>query len=234
MKALVLIPCSASKRESTSSRPFAQPLEGLSELRKELAVMVRNTPTLINKSENSRNLLGGEALKTQARDLYVGRLYQPCRGVLKETAVAKNPSIHILIVSALYGLVRLDEGLVNYQLAMSAKLVNGKRVAKYWQASGLSSILTRYAKQEEIRFVWSLLPKSGYHYVFSEFWLASAKKSIECYRVDIPGLRQASGGVRGQWLEYIIRNNPKFLFRDPEPPTYFPEIPKYYFAYPRC
>jgi hypothetical protein len=234
MKALILIPCCNSKNESMPVSPFSLPIEGLSDMRNELAAMLRDTPWLINKPENKRTLVEGAGTKTLAMDLYNGRLYQPCRVALTEVASGRHPSVHILIVSAFYGLVRLDEGIKIYELQMSDKLSNGERISEYWQASGLSSILAQYVVRMGINVIWSLLPKIGYHTVFSDFWLTARDKSIDCFRVDIPGVGQASGCLRGKWVNYMIRLNPRYLLRDPDPPLDIPEVSTRPFAYPRC
>lgn len=234
MKALVLIPCCARKKESATNSPFSLPLEGLSDMRSELAARVWNTPWLLDRADNRRNLNGAMGTRTLALDLYAGKLYQPCRTALAEVALELHPSVRILIVSALYGLVRLDEGIKTYELQMSDQLLNGERIREYWQANGLSSILARYVEKIEIKFIWSLLPKIDYHAVFSDFWIRARDKSIECFRVDIPGVGQASGYLRGKWLGYIIKANPQYLLRDPDPLTYIPEVSARPFAYSKC
>ena len=213
---------------------FSLPIEGLSEMRNELAAMVRDTPWLINKPKNKRTHVEGVGPITLAMDLYNGKLFKPCRAALTEVASGMHPSVHILIVSAFYGLVRLDESIKIYELQMGDKLSNGERVSEYWQAKGLSSILAQFVAMMRINVIWSLLPRSGYHTVFSDFWLTASDKSIDCFRVDIPGVRQASGYLRGRWVDYMIRLNPKYLLRDPEPPLDIPGVSPRHFDYPRC
>ena len=234
MKALILIPCCSSKKESMSVSAFSLPIEGLSDMRNELAAMVRDTPWLINKPENKRTLVEEAGSIALAMDIYNGRLYQSCRAALTEVASGRHPSVHILIVSAFYGLGQLDEGIKTYELQMSDKLSNGERVSEYWQASGISSILAKCVARMGINVIWSLLPKTGYHSVFSDFWLTARDKSIDCFRVDIPGVRQASGCLRGRWVDYMIRLNPRYLLRDPEPPLDIRDVSPRRFAYPRC
>jgi cytoplasmic iron level regulating protein YaaA (DUF328/UPF0246 family) len=234
MMALILIPCSNNKKESTAASTYSLPIQGLSGMRSKLAAMVRDTPLLMNKSENKRTLVDGRGTITLATDLYNGRLYQPCRAALTEVASRRHPSIHILIVSAFYGLVRLDEGIKIYELQMGDELANGQRISAYWQENGLSSILMQYVSGMGINAIWSLLPKTGYHTVFSDFWLTARDKSIDCFRVDIPGVRQASGYLRGRWIDYMIRLNPRSLLRDPDPPSDIPDVSARPFAYPRC
>jgi cytoplasmic iron level regulating protein YaaA (DUF328/UPF0246 family) len=235
MKALILIPCSRSKKESIPVGPFSLPIEGLSDMRNELAAMVRETPQLINRPENKKTLVDGAGSITLAMDLYNGRLYQSRRTALTEVASGgRHLSVYILIVSAFYGLVRLDEGIKIYDLQMGDKLSNRQRVSEYWQANGLSSVLMQYVGRTGINIIWSLLPKTGYHSVFSDFWLTAGNKSIDCFRVDIQGVRQASGWFRGRWLNYMIRLNPLYLLRDPEPPLDIADISLRPFAYHRC
>lgn len=234
MRALVLIPCCSSKKESATKSQFSRALEGLSDMRYELAARVRDTPWLVDRADNRRNLDEAMGTKTLAMDLYAGKLYQPCRAALAEVASGLHPSVHILIVSALYGLVHLDEGIKTYELQMGDQLLNGERICAYWQTKGLSSILASYVEKMGINVVWSLLPKVDYHGVFSDFWLTAGDKSIDCFRVDIPGVGRASGCLRGKWLNHVIRASPGYLFRDPNPPLCIHEISERHFAYPRC
>jgi cytoplasmic iron level regulating protein YaaA (DUF328/UPF0246 family) len=218
MKALILIPCCDRKKESTSVSQSSLALEGLSHLRKDLVAMVKETHSLISKPENKNTLVDGMGNITLAVDLYDGKLYNACRA---------------RIVSALYGLVQLDEGIKIYNLQMGDKLSNGQKISEYWQAKGLSSILMQYALKTGTNVIWSLLPKVGYHKVFSNFWAEAREKSMDCFRVDIPGVRNASGYLRGAWIDYIIRKNSRYLLLDPPPPSAIPASNRP-FAYPRC
>jgi len=233
-KALILIPCSQRKKELKSPGPFSLPIAGLTDKRNKLAAMVRATPWLVSRPENNRTLVEESETLTMAMDLYDGMLYTPCKAALKEVALGRHPSIDILIVSAFYGLVRLDEGLWIYELIMGDRLSNGQRISAYWQSTRLSSSLMQYVAGNGINIIWSLLPKKDYHEVFSDFWLEARHKSTDCFRVDIPGAGRASGCLRGKWLDYMIRFNQRHLLRDPYPPSDIPHISARPFSYPRC
>jgi hypothetical protein len=233
-KALVLIPCCENKKESIASGQYPSPLAGLADIRSELTRRVRNTPDLFNRPDNRRNLESMMETKTLAIDLYAGKLYQSCRMALSEVVSGLHPSICVLIVSALYGLVRLDEGINIYELKMSDRLLSGERICEYWQANGLSVTLARYIEDMGIGFIWSLLPKTDYHAVFSDLWPWAREKSIACFKVEIPGVRQASGCLRGKWLSYMISARYQYLLLDPVPPSHIPEVSKHGFIYDKC
>jgi len=73
--------------------------------------------------------LNPSAPLTRAVDLYSGNFYRRARGTLLNLADRKQElDVHVLIVSALYGLVKLDEGIKEYELTITDRLVNGMKV----------------------------------------------------------------------------------------------------------
>ena len=107
----------------------------------------------MEKPENQRGVLNPSASLTRAIDLYVGNFYRKARKVLLDILYGKYPYVHVLIVSALYGLVKLDEELREYELAMNDKLVDGMRVYRFWQREGLWRILLDYIHENGITHI---------------------------------------------------------------------------------
>lgn len=233
--ALVLIPCCKQKHVD----PFqgqVQSLPHIQRLRAQLLQQIANTPTLARRQENARGILNPNASLTQAINLYAGNFYQVAGGSLQALMHGQYPSIHVLIVSAFYGLAKLDEGLKAYDLQMGDRLYHGMQVYQFWQQNNLWQILQDYITQNNITYVWSLLPDSSpfyqYHRVFNNLWRALRNTQVRCYHVQVPGAGTGTGYKRAEWLREILRINPNYLIG--QPPHQFNNIPNIHFNYAPC
>jgi len=236
-RALILIPCCKTKNVYPTSNALSTPLPGVDDLRNKLLKLLQATPWLREKPENRRGVLNPNAPLTRAIDLYAGPFYQKTKKVLLDVLHGKYPHIHILIVSALYGLVKLDEGIKEYELAMYDKLVNGIRVYRFWQREGLWKILLDYIRRNNITHVWSLLPSSTqypYHQVFEDLWRTLRNTPIKCIHVEVPEAGSGTGIKRAEWLVHIVEDNPLYLVCQPPPPRKLEQIPNYTFQYLPC
>ena len=236
-RALMLIPCCKSKNVYPTNNALSTPLPGINDLRNKLLKLLQATPSLRERPENQRGVLNPNAPLTRAIDLYVGNFYRKAKKVLLDILHGKYPHIHVLIVSALYGLVKLDEGIREYELTMDDKLVNGIRVYKFWQREGLWKILLNYIHKNKITYIWSLLPSSTqypYHQVFEELWRTPRNIPIKCIHVGIPEAGSSTGIKRAEWLVHIIEDNPLYLVHQPPPPQKLEQIPNYTFQYLPC
>ncbi len=211
---LVLIPCSKSKRVTPYTGKTDPPLPDVEGLRAELLKAIKATPELRRRTENAEGVLREEAPVTRAMDLYTGRFYTRAREALLDIHRGRYPFIHTLIVSALYGLVRLGEGLRIYDLTMTDKLANGLRVHELWEKRGLWRALLRYIIDNRVRAVWSLLPNSRefpYHQVFRPLWGMLEAAGIRCAHVEFPGAGTSTGMMRAEWFVYVVKKNPLAL-----------------------
>ena len=236
-RALVLIPCCKTKNVYPTNNALSTPLPGINDLRNKLLKLLQATPWLRKKPENRRGVLNPNAPLTRAIDLYAGPFYQKTKKVLLDVLHGKYPHIHVLIVSALYGLVKLDEGIKEYELAMYDKLVNGIRVYRFWQREGLWKILLDYIRRNNITHVWSLLPSSTqypYHQVFEDLWRTLRNTPIKCIHVEVPEAGSGTGIKRAEWLVHIVEDNPLYLVCQPPPPQKLEQIPNYTFQYLPC
>jgi hypothetical protein len=237
-KALLLIPCCKQKKVV----PFHGPphgVPGIQPLRNQLLYYIQNTQVLANRAENQRGILNICAPLTQAIDLYTGIFYRVAGKSLRAIVAGQYPSIHVLIVSAFYGLAKLDEGLKEYDLQMGDTLYTGIKVYQFWQQKRLWQILQNYIHQNNISFVWSLLPDSlpsfPYHRVFSNLWEQLRNTQTQCFHVQVPGAGTGTGYKRAEWLVEILKTNPGYLVGQPSlPPNQFEGIPEYTFNYARC
>ena len=236
-RALILIPCCKTKNVYPTNNTLSAPLLGIDDLRNKLLKLLQATPSLREKPENQRGVLNPNAPLTRAIDLYAGPFYKKTKKVLLDVLHGKHPHIHVLIVSALYGLVKLDEGIKEYNLTMYDKLVNGIRVYRFWQREGLWKILLDYIHKNNITHIWSLLPSStqySYHQVFEDLWRTLRNTPIKCIHVEVPEAGSGTGIKRAEWLVHIIEDNPLHLVHQPPPPQKLEQIPNYTFQYLPC
>lgn len=235
--ALLLIPCCKQKIVVSFQEQF-QVLPGIQPLRNQLLQHIQNTSHLANKPENRRGILNFSAPLTQAIDLYIGNFYQVANRHLRNIMTGRYPSIHVLIVSAFYGIAKLDEGLKEYELQMGNTLHHGVKVYQFWQQNQLWKILQNYVHQNNISFVWSLLPDSlpyfPYHRVFNELWRRLRSTQTQCFHVQVPGAGTGTGYKRAEWLVEILNTNPGYLVGAPFPPNQLRGIPMYRFSYAPC
>lgn len=237
-KALVLIPCGKRKRVVPVRGETAAPLNGILPHRETLLDLLKNTPDLANRPENRRGALNHDTPITYARSLYVGQFFQAAGSALQEISNPLATDVHVLVVSALYGLTRLDEGLKEYDLTMGDRLLDGRQVYQFWQTAKLGSMLEDYLRQQSILTVWSLLPDSlpdtPYHRVFGDLWAKLRSSPISCFRVKAPGAGTGTGARRGGWLRTMLNSDARWLSGDPLPPNTFNVIPGQAFQYQQC
>ena len=236
-RALVLIPCCKSK-VAMLSEGWESPLPGLPALREQLIEKVEDTLELAGRDVNLEGVLNCYATITRALDLYCGNFYYAAEEGLREVADGELEDVDVLIVSAIYGLVKLNEGIMKYELQMGDTLHDGTKVYKYWQKQGLGKILFDYVSKHNIGYVWSLLPDSmpsyPYQQTFKEFWRLSRKKGIECYHVKVPGTGTATGYQRARWLNEVIKTDPQMLVDVNSLPDQLENIKGYEFTYNTC
>lgn len=235
--ALVLIPCSEQKNVA-GVQGLGQPFMNIQNLRNRLLQIVQLTPNLADRPENLRGILNPNAVLTRAIDLYKGRFYAKGGNSLRAILSGSHPSTSVTIVSAFYGLVKLDEDLKEYDLKMGDTLHNGMKVYEFWQQNQLWQILLNHITQNSITHVWSLLPDSlpdvPYHRVFNQLWRVLRNTQVQCFHAEVLGAGSGTGFKRAEWLNAVLNANPQYLVGMPFPPVRFPAIPRCTFNYARC
>ncbi|MDW7730423.1 MAG: peroxide stress protein YaaA [Bacillota bacterium] len=185
-----------------------------------------------------RGILNPYSHLTRALDLYVGNFYHAAGNALEQVASGNLAGIDVLIVSALYGLVFLNEGIKRYDLQMGDSLEDGTRAYRYWQNKGLAGVLSDYVECNGITVVWSLLPNSmpsfPYQQVFNALWKEAKAMGVDCYHVNVPGAGSSTGHQRARWLQAVLDYRPELLLNGSEMPNRFGSIPDYEFHYFNC
>ena len=116
----------------------------------------------VTETERWQALAAGKAASYPAMDLYDGLMYRQFKPVLKSDKARAFASQHVLIATALYGLIAANAPIAPHRLDFMKSLkVNGKPLKAYWKAQYDTSIS---ANQDEV--LVSLL-SSEFEQVFS-------------------------------------------------------------------
>lgn len=236
-KALVLIPCCKTKNVLLTNQIFSPPLEGILDLRDQLLQLINDTKDIADRIENRNGILNKAALVSRALDLYSGSFYKIAGKHLELCLSNRIQSVSILIVSALYGIVKLDEGLKIYDLTMTDRLNNGMQIGEFWQTIKLSQLVKNYIFQNSVTHIWSLLPNSPkypYHQIFHDLWGTSKHLKLNCSHVSVPNAGPGIGIKRAEWLKEVLTENPNYLIAKPFPPSQFGGIPGFKYGYALC
>jgi len=235
-KSLILIPCSKGKRVVMCKEEFQEPVRDIQPLRGELLTEIEHIPSIAGNLQNQAGILNRDAPLSKAIDLYTGQFYQAAGNSLHRIMAGEYSSTAVLIVSAFYGLAKLDEGLKEYELEMDNILHSGVKVCEFWQGHQLWRLLRNYVDKNNITHICSLLPNS-YHRVFDGLW--KQIRNDKCIRVKVvpnPWPKSTSW-VLGQWLREVLkeisRSGRDYLTGE-LPPKQFKEIPEYTFHYVPC
>lgn len=144
---LILIPPSESKSGRTRGRPadpatwsFPELSQHRSRVAKALAGVSESpdAPMLLGVSANlldeiARNLDLATAPATPAREVYTGVLYDALDIASLSPAAKRRASRWVVVVSALYGAIRLGDAIAPYRLAMGVDLPGVGPLGKTWR-----------------------------------------------------------------------------------------------------
>lgn len=227
--ALILIPCCQLKLVTSKPEAYSKPLMEIPSLRGILLDRLRQTPHLANRIENKRGILDANSTTTSALDMYIGPFYDITRQVLRDISEGNYPALDLLIVSALYGLLKPNEEVKEYNLTMGDITSDGTKVYRFWQANQLSRALHTYVLENGFTNIWSLLPDSlpdfAYHRVFNRLWNALRDARIRALHVQVPGAGSGTGRKRAAWLVEVTSENADYLLERPHPHIGFPAFP---------
>lgn len=242
-RALVLIPCSSGKTPPRAPAAGAEPLEGLSGMREALLSKLVAKPDFLELPANRKGIGDPSSPAIPAIDLYSGKLHTAASRSLRAMADGAYPNVEVLIVSALYGLVRLTEPIRQYDLTMADPVGDGRRVYQYWTDAGLWKALAAFIAEEGITNVWSLLPDSApnlsqpgspYHRVFEPFWSRSRTGMPMCIRIMPSGAANATGIRRAQWFKHVLARMPDHLTAEAPAAREVSDLLDFPIAYRRC
>lgn len=205
-RVLILIPCSKSKRKggtpaynassSIINYLTSSSKEHLLRLRKRLFEYFSiQFGQDVDCQEHSYTINYTEAYKR-----YKGQIYRQISSSSWDKLI-KNPGLDLVIVSALYGLLRYDEPIQYYDMSMKNKI--GHRTLKtWWRKNGLCAILKDYIYRNNI---------SEIHNVLSNDYNEAIRDCFEDMQPsylfhDFREYRSGSNAHRGKWVNDFIKN----------------------------
>jgi Peroxide stress protein YaaA len=202
---VILIPCSGRKRDGGSSSPTShlKPITSdvswgaVCDARSALAglLALEPGPDLGNANSSTLQLL-------PAWQRYNGHLYHNAQ--LEESDVHRQ-DVRIFVVSALFGVISIGDTIREYDLAMTDRLSNGRKVNRFWRDYGLASIIE------------DLLRGIGAHEVH-DFLSGSYREAVEAldrrlpvgcgyFPHNYPGLGSGSDYHRGTDVRELLANS---------------------------
>jgi cytoplasmic iron level regulating protein YaaA (DUF328/UPF0246 family) len=151
---LILLPPSEAKSGRRRGRPADPATWSFPELLPTRSVVARaleqvsastDAPTLLGVSPNllddiARNLVLGTAPATPAAEVYTGVLYDALALATLDRASRRRATQRIVVISALYGALRLTDRIAPYRLAMGVDLPGIGPLARAWKPA-LSEVL---------------------------------------------------------------------------------------------
>ncbi len=136
-----------------------------------------------------------EAYKRYTGQIY-GQISSSSWGKLKSV-----PNLDLVIVSALYGLLRYDEPIRYYDKTMKNK-VGHQTLKMWWRNSGLCAILKDYINVNNITTMHNVL-SNDYNEVLVG---CSTDMKVEYSYHDFSKYKSGSNVHRGKWVDEFIQN----------------------------
>jgi len=204
-KVLILIPCSGSKRKwgDTIYNENSSILNYLTASYKEHLLGLRKRLFEYSSIKFGKDVgcrLDKNIHYLEAYRRYAGHIY--CQiSSSSWNKLKQNTSLDLVIVSALYGLLRYEETIQNYDLTMKDKIVNST-LKIWWKNNGLSGILKDYINKNKITKVYSVLSRD-YTKALGNLLINTDVKII--YK-DFSKYKSGSNAYRGKWVDSFIQN----------------------------
>lgn len=153
----------------------------------------RNAPALLGVSANlmdeiARNLKLRSAPTLPARELYTGVLYDALDLASMDTATKRRANSRLAVISALYGVLRMNDRVAPYRLSMAVSLPGIGPLASFWRPH-LGPVLTGMAGHGLI-----IDARSS---TYAAAWLPRGELTRRWVTVKIPGATHMAKHTRG-------------------------------------
>lgn len=206
---LILLPPSESKsgrRRGRPSDPQSWSFSDLSGQRARVAAALAevsqspDAPTLLGVSPNlldeiARNLDLRSVPATPAREVYTGVLYDALDVGSLEPAAKRRATRWIVVVSALYGALRLSDAVAPYRLAMGVDLPRIGPLARAWRPH-LDAVLPEGAGKGCIVDCRSA--------AYASAWTPGPELADRWAAVTVPGASHLAKHTRGLVARHIV------------------------------
>ncbi|HHU08977.1 MAG TPA: peroxide stress protein YaaA [Intrasporangiaceae bacterium] len=211
---LILLPPSESKsgrRRGRPTDPASWSFPELSTAREQVAAALAevsrspDAPTLLGVSPNlldeiARNLDLDTAPATPAREVYTGVLYDALDIASLAPAAKRRASRWVVVVSALYGAVRLGDAIAPYRLAMGVDLPDVGPLGRFWRPH-LDQVLPAAAGTGVIVDCRSAAYVSA--------WQPGADLADRWATITVPGASHMAKHTRGLVARHLLESGAK-------------------------
>lgn len=145
----------------------------------------------------------GAIFYLEANKRYTGQYSQIYRQISSNSweKLRKTANLDLVIVSALYGLLRYDEPIRYYDKTMKNKIGN-KTLKAWWRNNDLCAILEDYVNRNNISEIHLVL-SNDYSEAIKGCFIDMKVKSIH---YDFSEYKSGSNAYRGKWVEDFIQN----------------------------
>ena len=208
-KTLILIPCCSSKSpggirkydRSSCIVNYLSPDAGnkLMALRRQVAAAFKEMPGPDVGFERPEVRI--EYMKAYKR--YRGNIYSR----ITESSWEKlnsSQNLKLLIVSALYGVVKHDETIRNYNIRMDKNKIEGKLLKTWWRKHGLCDIILDYIVTNKVEVVHDFL-SSSYSEAVEPLQSEVQRIGVDYITHDYSGLGSGSNYYRGEDVQRLIQ-----------------------------
>ena len=207
-RVLILIPCSASKRKlgGTIYNISSSILNYLTNSYKERLLSLRKRlfkyfSLQFGQDVDHQDEYNIHYLEAYMR--YTGKYSQIYRQISPSSwyKLKQNTNLDLVIVSALYGLLRYDETIRYYNKTMKDKMGNNT-LKTWWKNNGLCKILKDYVDKNHITKIYNVLSKD-YTEALRNYFIDTEAKFV--YK-DFSEYKSGSNAYRGKWVDNFIQN----------------------------
>lgn len=204
-RTLILIPCSGSKRElgDTIYNTKSSILNYLTDSYKEHLLNLRKRIFEYSSIQFGQDVDCQDECKInylEAYKRYTGHIYRQISSS-SWSKLKQATNLDLVIVSALYGLLRHDETIRYYNKTMKDKM--GTYTLKtWWRNNGMHGILKDYVNKNNIKEIYIALSKD-YSEALSNYFTDTEVKFV--YK-DFSKYKSGSNAYRGKWVDDFIQN----------------------------
>ncbi len=207
-RVLILIPCSGSKKSGgiTKYNTNNSILNHLTDVSKEHLLSLRRRlfeyfPIPFGHEVGCSN--DGTINYMEAYERYTGAYSQIYRQISSSSweKLRKSQNLDLVIVSALYGLVRFVEPIQKYNITMKHK-IEYQALKTWWRNNGLCAILKDYISSNGISEVHNVLSNDYDDALVGCFMDVGVKYESH----NFSKYKSGSNAHRGKWVDDFIQN----------------------------
>ena len=206
---LILIPCSGSKKSGgiTEYNTDSSILDYLTIPSKEHLLNLRRKLFEYFSIPSGRDVgctFEGTINYMEAYKRYTGANSQIYRQISSSSweKLRETQNLDLVIISALYGLLRWDEPIQYYNKTMKDDKIAHQTLKTWWRNNGLCTILKDYINKNDISEVHNVLSNDYNEALLGCF----GEMNVGYSSHDFSEYRSGSNAYRGKWVNDFIQN----------------------------